>query len=378
MLGYDNLGDLTGRNLEQPGFEPTYPRQHFCERMAQDGEIEGLETVWNRKDGSPICVRESARTIRGEGGQILYYDGVVEDITERKIAQEMLQESEERFRQLAENVEEVLLLFDPQIGKVFYVSPAYEKVWGRSCESLYASPRSFLAGIHPDDRPTIAASLDLANRSRGEWEYRVVQPNGTLRWVWDRAFPIRDSGGKVVRIAELVQDITERKQVEVATHKAMKAAEDANRAKSEFLANMSHELRTPMNAVIGMTELALATDLDAEQRHYLELVETSADSLLDIINRILDFSKIEAGILELETTPFVLADLMEEALRPLAAQAFGKGLEMAWALGAALPSPLLGDPVRLKQILVHLVENAIKFTDRGEVVVRAWTEPPAE
>ena len=158
-------------------------------------------------------------------------------------------------------------------------------------------------------------------------------PDGTLRWVWDRAFPIRDSAGKVVRIAELVQDITERKQVEVATHKAMKAAEDANRAKSEFLANMSHELRTPMNAVIGMTELALATDLDPEQRHYLELVESSADSLLELINHILDFSKIEAGKFELEATPFILADVVEEALRPLAIQAYRKGLEMACGFG---------------------------------------------
>ena len=325
-----------------------------------------------------IFVRESARAIRGEGNQILYYDGIVEDITERKLAEEMLQESEERFRQLAENVEEVLLLFDPQVNKVFYVSPAYEKVWGRSCESLYASPRSFLAGIHPDDRPIIAASLELSNRSRGEWEYRVIRPNGTLRWVWDRAFPIRDSAGKVVRIAELVQDITERKQVEVATHKAMKAAEDANRAKSEFLANMSHELRTPMNAVIGMTELALATDLDPEQRHYLELVESSADSLLELINHILDFSKIEAGKFELEATPFILADVVEEALRPLAIQAYRKGLEMACALEPTIPSPLLGDPVRLKQMVVNLVENAIKFTERGEVVVRAWVESQVE
>src|SRR5208337_5395312 len=157
--------------------------------------------------------------------------------------------------------EEVLLLFDPQVKKVFYVSPAYEKVWGRSCESLYANPRSFLAGIHADDRPVIAAGVDMAHRSRGEWEYRVIRPNGTIRWVWDRAFPIRDAAGKVVRVAELVQDITDRKQVEVATRKAMDAAEEASRTKTEFLANISHELRTPMNAVIGMTELALATEL---------------------------------------------------------------------------------------------------------------------
>jgi PAS domain S-box-containing protein len=290
----------------------------------------------------------------------------------------MLQESEERFRQMAENVEEVLLLFDPQVNKVFYVSPAYEKVWGRSCESLYASPRSFLAGIHPDDRPIIEGSLELPNRSRGEWEYRIIRPNGTVRWMWDRAFPIRDSAGKVVRIAELVQDITERKQVEVATRKAMEAAEEANRAKSEFLANMSHELRTPMNAVIGMTELALATNLSAEQRSYLELVESSADSLLDLINHILDFSKIEAGKFELEATPFVLEDVVEEALRPLAIQAYRKGLELACGLDPAIPSPLVGDPVRLKQLVVNLVENAIKFTERGEVVVRAWVESQKE
>ena len=378
MLGYKSLDELIRRNLEEQGFEPAYPRQLFHERMAKEEEVRGLEAIWSKQDGSAIFVRESARAIRGEGEEILYYDGIVEDITERKLAEEMLQESEERFRQLAENVEEVLLLFDPQVNKVFYVSPAYEKVWGRSCESLYASPRSFLSGIHPDDRPVIAPSLDLSNRSRGEWEYRVIRPNGTVRWVWDRAFPIRDSAGKVVRIAELVQDITERKQVEVATHKAMEAAEEANRAKSEFLANMSHELRTPMNAVIGMTELALATALDSEQRHYLELAETSANSLLELINHILDFSKIEAGKFDLEATPFLLADVVEEALRPLAIQAYRKGLEMACSLDPAIPSPLVGDPVRLKQMLVNLVDNAIKFTECGEVVVRLWVESREE
>ncbi len=378
MLGYDNLDDLVKRNLEEQGFEPSYPRKLFHERMAREGEVKDVESVWTRQDGTAMFVRESARAIRGQGNQILSYDGIVEDITERRLAEEMLQESEERFRQLAENVEEVLLLFDPQLNKVFYVSPAYEKVWGRSCESLYASPRSFLAGIHPDDRPIIAASMEQTSRSRGEWEYRVIRPNGTLRWVWDRAFPIRDSAGRVVRIAELVQDITERKQVEVATHKAMRASEDANRAKSEFLANMSHELRTPMNAVIGMTELALATELNSEQRHYLELVESSADSLLELINHILDFSKLEAGKLELEVIPFVVEDVMEEALRPLATQAFRKGLEMACAVDRNIPRPLWGDPIRLKQVVTNLVENAIKFTERGEVVIRAEVDSKTE
>ncbi|MGO8816186.1 MAG: PAS domain S-box protein [Terriglobia bacterium] len=378
MLGYRNLEELANRNLEEQGFEPTYPRQLFHERMARDGEVKGLESVWTRWDSSVIFVRESARAIRGENDQILFYDGIVEDVTERKLAEERLLESEERFRQMAENVEEVLFLFDPQVNKAFYVNPAYEKVWGQTCESLYASPRSFLAAVHPDDSPVVTSSLERSNRGRGDWEYRIIRPDGTVRWMWDRAFPIRDSAGKVIRIAELVQDITERKQVEVATRKAMEAAEEANRAKTEFLANMSHELRTPMNAVIGMTELALATELNAEQRGYLELVESSADALLGLINHILDFSKIEAGRFELESTPFIFEDVVNEAIRPLSIRAYGKGLEMACGIDPAIPSPLVGDPVRLKQIIVNLVENAVKFTAQGEVVIRAGMDSRKE
>src|SRR5208337_1346915 len=127
-----------------------------------------------------------------------------------------------------------------------------------------------------------------------------------------------------------------------------------------------------------MTELAQATGLDPEQLHYLELVESSANSLLELINHILDFSNIEAGKFELEATPFILADVVEEALRPLAIQAYRKGLEMACGLDPAIPSPLVGDPVRLKQIMVNLLENAIKFTERGEVVLRAWVESRQE
>ena len=148
MVGYHSLDELLKRNLEEDGFEPTYPRRLFRERMEREGEVKGLEAVWAKPDGSAIFVRESARAIRGEDNEILYYDGIVEDITERRRAEEKLQESEERFRQLAENVEEVLLLFDPQMNQVFYVSPAYEKVWGRSCESLYREP-PFVPGRHP-------------------------------------------------------------------------------------------------------------------------------------------------------------------------------------------------------------------------------------
>ena len=324
-----------------------------------------------RADGEWRWVSSYAEARFSPTGEFLGHVGLSPDITERKHADEALRGSEEKFRQLAENIREVFWMTSARGEQILYVSPAYETVWGRSRDELYRSPKAWMEAIEPEDQG--AAAEKNRKQLAGDpvvSEYRIRRPGGELRWVRDRGFAVRGPDGRIQRIAGIAEDITDQKRYQETLVCAREAAEAANRAKSEFVANMSHEIRTPMNGVIGMTGLLLDTELTAEQRQYAEIVRSSGESLLAVINDILDFSKIEARKLELEVLDFDLRTVLETSIELLSPLALEKGLRLECMIGPETPMRLKGDYGRLRQVLLNLGGNAIKFTSRGEVIIR--------
>jgi two-component system, sensor histidine kinase and response regulator len=283
---------------------------------------------------------------------------------------EQLQVSSERYRALFDRCLAGVYQTTAS-GRLVDCNDAFAEILGYSsrdeCLRLAVMADHYFS---PQEREEFVGQLLRVRKLAGS-ERRLKRHDGRAVWVLVSAAIIQDrsrAGGEEVIEGSLI-DITERKQVEEALRQAREHAEAANRSKSEFLANMSHEIRTPMNGIIGMTELALGTDLNGEQREYLEMVQISADSLLGLINDILDFSKIEARKLDLDSVDFDLGQVVEDMMRSLAVRAHRKGLEFAYHVAPDTPVALGGDPARLRQILVNLVSNAIKFTERGEVVL---------
>jgi two-component system sensor histidine kinase/response regulator len=251
----------------------------------------------------------------------------------------------------------------------YWLAPHWRAMLGYTEQEVPGTRESMKALVHPEDLPGQQAAFErcLAGQGQYDAEFRVRMKSGEYRWFRSRGICERDEKGNAIRVSGALQDITERRQYQFELIQAKEAAAASDRAKGEFLANMSHEIRTPMNGVIGMTELLLDTGLDPAQRDYTETIRDSATALLTVINDILDFSKIEAGKLDLEHIEMDLRDTVEDVARLLAIQAHGKGLEITAHIDPAVPDLVKGDPARLRQILVNLGSNAIKFTAKGEV-----------
>ncbi len=254
-------------------------------------------------------------------------------------------------------------------GRITYANDRFCEITGYSRDEIIGSNHRL---IRSDHHPaSFFAHLWSTITSGGVWrgEIKNRKKNGDHYWVSATIMPLTAANGKPSQYIAIRTDITERKRAEHELEIAKSAAEAASQAKSDFLANMSHEIRTPMNGIIGMTELALDTDLDPIQRDYLNIVRDSAESLLVILNDILDFSKIEAGKLHIENIPFNLSVTITEALKSLGARAEKKGLRLVCDLPPDLPAQVEGDPGRLRQVLINLCDNAIKFTEHGEITV---------
>ncbi len=339
--------------------------------MERNGYYGPFEKEYIRKDGSryPVLLQGIKTTDPASGRDVIW--SFIQDMSELKKAQSAVIESETRFHQIADTIPVVFWIRTPE--QMLYINPAYETIWGRSRESLYESPFSFVEAIHVDDRGRVMEALqrEFGDAVHFNEEYRIVRPDGEVRWVRASSNPVLDEQGHIIRSAGAALDITE-------TRNAIEAAQEASRAKGQFIANMSHEIRTPLNVVTGLTTVLLDTSLTAQQRDYLHTIEVSSRHLLGIISDILDYSKIEAGKLDLETSTFLVSDLLEQ-LRVLFSQtALEKGLELLFHVHSDVPASLDGDSLRIKQILINLLSNALKFTETGSVTLSMSTEHVAQ
>ena len=342
--------------------------QRLIERNEPLLDVEEKET-W--PDGSTTWVSTSKLPLRDKNGQVVGTFGVSRNISTQMEAMIALRRSERQNRMIVDTALDAFVAMDSD-GIVIDWNPQAEVIFGWTRVEALGEKVSLL--ILPE-RFRDAHNAGLRKYLR-TGEQNVLQRRLELTALHrsGREFPVEMTISPIVEegrhlFSAFIHDITKRKRSEQQLQESKEAAEAASRAKSDFLANMSHEIRTPMNAIIGMTELVLDTELARSQREYLEMVRESGDVLLRLINDILDFSKIEAGKFELESTVFSLRDCLGDTLRSLAVRAHREDLELACHIETAVPDSLIGDPSRLRQIVVNLVGNAIKFTESGEVIV---------
>ncbi len=334
-------------------------RENDQKALVSGTGVQVIETL-KHDDGILHYSLVSKFPIPGPAETVVLVGGMAIDITEHMRTKGILEESEQRFRQLAENIDDVFWMSDATKAQVQYVSPAYERVWGRSCQSLYEEPLSFLEAIHPEDREHVRVA-SLARQSRGEAgdvEYRVVRPDGSVRWVRDRSFPVRDGSGRLYRVAGIAEDITERKRYE-------QSLKDADRRKDEFLATLAHELRNPLAPLRNGLYLIKLTAGKAEAvEQARRMMERQLAQMVRLIDDLLDVSRITRGKLQLRRERVELASIVQAAVegsRPLI-DASGHALTITLP-----PEPIAldADPARLAQVFGNLLTNAAKYTDRG-------------
>ena len=338
-----------------------------------------IEYRLRRADGQTRWVAERGVGLFDVDGSLTALEGIIYDVTARKHAELASRENERRYRSLFDNALEGIFRTSVE-GHYLDANPALARIYGFESSAQLIDTLSDI-GHQLYVRATRREEFMAQIRREGtvsNFESEVYRRDGKIIWIAENARAVLDGHGEVACYEGTVEDITERRQHQHSLIVAREAAESANRAKSEFLANMSHEIRTPMNGIIGMADLILDTALDRTQRDYANTIRMSAGSLLAIINDILDFSKIEAGKLELDIVELNLYDLLEDVATLLSAQAAAKQLEIIVVVAPDVPDLVRGDAHRLRQCLINLAGNAIKFTHSGEVVIQLTQQSCSE
>jgi PAS domain S-box-containing protein len=342
--------------------------------LMPENKLTGDATTYQREyrivldHGQVRWINEKGNITRNAAGEVTRIIGAMIDVTGLKSAVAALDSAEERLERAVRGTQDALWEFNAA-EKSFWFAPRFAQMLGYDPGELGVGMDSFLDLTHVEDRERVKTDIwtHVGSDSPYDVEFRLRHNSGHYEWVRSRAQGDFDARGQSAKLAGSIQLISDRKQAEKATLEAVRVAESANRAKSDFVANMSHEIRTPMNGVLGMADLLLDTELDALQRDYAETIRDSGTSLLTVINDILDFSKVEAGKLELESLNVDLRDTFEDVSRLLSIQAHAKGLELTAQVDEKLPQFVKGDAGRIRQILLNLAGNAIKFTVKGEV-----------
>jgi PAS domain S-box-containing protein len=331
---------------------------------------------YRRKDGSLVEVEVSANLILS--GRRRTVCSVARNVTERNRSEARLRRAEAQYRALVEQIPAITYTAAlDDASTTLYVSPQIESILGFSPKDYRDDPDIWRKRLHPDDLDRVLVELKLSriNNRPFRSEYRMIARDGRVAWFSDEAVIVQDSTGIPLFLQGVMFDITDRKKVEEDLHRAKEKAESATRAKSQFLANMSHEIRTPLNAIIGLTGLLLDMNLRPDQRDCVDTVRKSGDVLMDLINDILDFSKIEEGKRDLEQLPFDLKSCIEGSMDLVAPAAAEKYITLNLAIKDRVPKKVVGDITSLRQVLVNLLGNAVKFTDMGDVSVSVDCQP---